>query len=302
LRHGECAGDTGYFGRTGGLPLDQSADDARSLCFDSEPLAENLEITGNAEVFVELSRDMADAQLVCRLCEVTPSGASNLVVRQIRNLSMDEALDANEPFAQGEPIAYRIKMPSTAYRFSRGNRIRLAFGTSYWPLVWPTNHEANVSIVVRKSKIMLPQAMNAKSSSTKLPLPNRIPANSSFSIQSEGELERSHVLHPDGSTRSGWTLPRTTIQYQDIDTQIAVHTDAVYRTGPRPSDSRTTSFDITYGMDIRRADGLVVLQSMISATSCRDTLKVKGCTTITWNDEIVADKGWDHSYSLPLKP
>ncbi len=302
LRHGECAGDTGYFGRTGGLPLEQSTDDARSLCFDSEPLAEDLEITGNAEVFVELSRDTADAQLVCRLCEVAPSGASNLVVRQIRNLSLDEDLDAHESFIQGKPIAYKIEIPSTAYRFSRGNRIRLAFGTSYWPLIWPINHEANVSIVVRKSKIGLPQAMNARSLSTKLPPPNKLPANSSFSIQSKGELERSHVLNPDGSTESGWTLPRTAIRYQDIDTQIAVHANAMYRTDTQPPDSRTTRFDITYGMDISRADGLAVLQSAISATSCRDKLKVKGCTTITWNDEIVADKVWDHSYSLPLKP
>ena len=38
LRVGQGAGDTGYFGRQGGEPLDQRDDDALSLTFDSPPL------------------------------------------------------------------------------------------------------------------------------------------------------------------------------------------------------------------------------------------------------------------------
>ena len=73
-QHGACAGDTGYFGRAGGLPLDQSPDDARALCFDTESLETEVHLVGHAEFHCGIVRDLAQAQLACRLCEVDTNG------------------------------------------------------------------------------------------------------------------------------------------------------------------------------------------------------------------------------------
>ena len=54
---GAASGDTGYFGREGGLPLDQRVDDALSLVFESEPLPEALEVLGAARLEVSLESD-----------------------------------------------------------------------------------------------------------------------------------------------------------------------------------------------------------------------------------------------------
>ena len=94
LAHGACAGDTGYFGRVGGLPLDQAADDGRSLCFDSAVLAEEMTVFGHAELEVRIIPDKLPAQLACRLCDVAPDGQSNLIARAVLNLEMDDALTA----------------------------------------------------------------------------------------------------------------------------------------------------------------------------------------------------------------
>ena len=55
LRHGQCAGDTGYFGRVGGLPLDQVPDDECSLRFDSRQLGADLCIVGRAKLSIDLT-------------------------------------------------------------------------------------------------------------------------------------------------------------------------------------------------------------------------------------------------------
>ena len=63
-----------------GLPQDQSDDDVKSLAFTSEPLAEDLEISGAPEAVIHaaiVSGD--DANLVAKLCDVDPDGGSALI-------------------------------------------------------------------------------------------------------------------------------------------------------------------------------------------------------------------------------
>ena len=68
-------------------PVDQRADDGRSLSFTSEPLPERLELLGNVRVELELESDRPVAQLAARLCDVAPDGTSSLVTRGVLNLT-----------------------------------------------------------------------------------------------------------------------------------------------------------------------------------------------------------------------
>ncbi|MGG7381587.1 CocE/NonD family hydrolase C-terminal non-catalytic domain-containing protein, partial [Escherichia coli] len=62
-------------------PPDQRAEDGRSLCFDSEPLEEPLEILGFPEAVLTVTVDRPLALVACRLCDVAPDGSSLLVTR-----------------------------------------------------------------------------------------------------------------------------------------------------------------------------------------------------------------------------
>ena len=74
-RVGLAAGDWCGFGGAAEAPGDQREDDARSLTFDSAPLAERLEILGAPVVTLELAVDRPAAQLAVRLNDVTPDGS-----------------------------------------------------------------------------------------------------------------------------------------------------------------------------------------------------------------------------------
>ena len=61
-------------GQSADLAPDQRPDDAVSLLFDSDPLAEPLELLGFPEAVLTLASDRPDALVCVRLCDVFPDG------------------------------------------------------------------------------------------------------------------------------------------------------------------------------------------------------------------------------------
>ncbi|MXZ81609.1 MAG: CocE/NonD family hydrolase [Gammaproteobacteria bacterium] len=298
LRHGECAGDTGYFGRLGGLPLEQSADDGRSLCFDSAPLEEDLDLIGHAELSFDIVRDLVEAQLVCRLCEVTPDDQSSLVVRQIRNLALDDTLDDLSPFSDGKPARYRVRLPSTAYRFVRGNRIRLALGTSYWPLAWPPSRPASVRILTRQARLILPSLVHKAGLSVPLPEARSLPARRSWKSESEGQLQREQPEPADHRIDSSWNQPRITFRFPEAGIAISLSTSAHYRTDTRDWSELTCTMD--HVIEIFRKDGTARIGSSLFSRADHGGLEIQCTLSVHWNRTNIAEKVWRHAYLPPF--
>lgn len=143
---GAAGGSWVYFGGE----RDQREDDAGSLCFDSEPQAEPLEILGAPSLSLELSSDRELGCLVARLCDVAPDGRSTRVCYGVLNLAHREG---HEP---GVRFPLRLRLNDAAHAFAPGHRLRLALSTSYWPVVWPAPAPAVLQIDVAASALELP--------------------------------------------------------------------------------------------------------------------------------------------------
>ena len=74
-------------GHSADLPPDQRGDDGHSLCFDSAPLEQPLEILGFPEATLRLAVDRPLALVCVRLCDIAPDGSSLLVTRGLLNLT-----------------------------------------------------------------------------------------------------------------------------------------------------------------------------------------------------------------------
>ena len=294
LRHGECSGDTGYFGRFGGLPLEQSADDARALCFDSAPLENDLDLIGHAEWYCEIERDHAEAQLVCRLCEVTADGESHLVTRQILNLALDQILDKTTDFVAGEPVSYRMRFPSTAYRFTRGNRIRLAIASSYWPLVWPAAERAAIRLLSKQAYLHLP-AMNCFTGlSAPLPPARQLPEQPSWTVTSAGPLQRIQGEFVDGRVESSWQQPQITFHFQQVGLAISLSTNTRYNLAL--TGSGIMGFEIEHVIAIQRSDGVAHIRSSLNAESDQSGLALEATLSVQGDAECMAEKTWRKKY------
>ena len=89
-------------GTPGDWPLDQRAEDGRSLVFTSAPLEAPLEIMGFPEVTLQLAVDRPAALVCVRLCDVAPDGCSKLVTRQVLNLTHRDGHERPTPLTPGE--------------------------------------------------------------------------------------------------------------------------------------------------------------------------------------------------------
>ncbi|HET9169047.1 MAG TPA: CocE/NonD family hydrolase [Actinospica sp.] len=144
------------FGNPGDLPPDQRAEDGRSVCFDTAPLAGRLEILGRPSIRVRLTCPAERANVIARLCDVAPDGASTLVSRGVLNLQARGGRDRKTPWVPGETGDVEFELNSAGHAFAAGHRIRVALSSAYWPWIWPHAEGAGFDVDAARSAIRLP--------------------------------------------------------------------------------------------------------------------------------------------------
>ncbi len=112
-------------------PIDQRAIESRSdvLVFTTDPLTEDLEITGQIQAFLHAATDAEDTAFSVRLTDVYPDGKSLLVADGITRLS--HVIPATA--AKNEPQEVAVDLASTSLVFAKGHRIRVIISSSNYP-------------------------------------------------------------------------------------------------------------------------------------------------------------------------
>ena len=292
LRLGLASGDTGYFGRHGGLPLDQSADDGRSLCFDSAPLDRDFLLFGKAEAHLVVSCGTPSSQLSLRLNDVAPDGTSARVALAVRNLHLDDMLDAPDTSPGSGPRCVRIAFPTAAYRFRVGHRVRLAIGSSCWPMIWPSPDTASVRI--EGGQLMLPRLTGEpRHLSRPLPAPVDLPASRSWDVVAAPRLERfSHDLD-HGPLACGWHQPYSALRYRDTGVTFGFETRAEHRLHPDNPLSAESTFE--HRIVCERPDGTASVGCRVTASSTESQFRLQGRLTAAWDGEQVGERRWEIS-------
>ncbi len=128
------------------LLVDQRADDARWLCFDSAPLEDELEILGLPHVVLALASDRPNALVAVRLCDVSPSGVSTLVTRGQLNLTHREDHAEPSPLEPGKRYGVRVRLDMIAHVFRPGHLLRVAVSPTSWPSAWPSPEPVTLTV------------------------------------------------------------------------------------------------------------------------------------------------------------
>jgi putative CocE/NonD family hydrolase len=137
-------------------PPDQRPDDALSLSFDSEPLAEDLAMLGAPLVALELAADRPSALVAVRLCEVRPDGASARISYGVLNLTHRDGHEDIAPLTPGRRTRVEVRLNDNAHVFAAGSRIRVCLSTALWPLVWPSPEPVGLTVFAGASHLSLP--------------------------------------------------------------------------------------------------------------------------------------------------
>ena len=175
----------------GNLPGDQNIDDAMSLCWETEPLDEAVDILGRPVLRLAVAIDQPQGNLIARLVDVHPDGAANLIARGVLNLCHRDGNASPEAMVPGDFHDVTIALDETGYRMAPGHRLRLALSTAYWPLVLPSPH-AVTATVGAGAELVLPLLGDAPEAAPALPAdPDPLPK---YPVLSQGHSRR-HVEH-----------------------------------------------------------------------------------------------------------
>lgn len=289
---GAASGDTGYFGREGGLPLDQRRDDALSLVFESEPLPEAFEVLGSGRLHVALESDRPVATLAVRVNDVHPDGTVGRVTWTVRNLALDDRGRTLRPLVPGDARSASVAFPNTAYRFAAGHRLRLALSCGYWPLVWPAPLPARIAVRLAGARLVLPvRNQAAEEVPVKLAGPVDVAGPPTRAVVPARALVRwPESEGGDGVRSSGWHLPYRCTRFDDIDLEFGVETRAEYRMGMDDPDGASARFE--HRMHFAREGWAVDLTGIAELRSTADAWHPGGWLEARENGELVFERTW----------
>ena len=156
LTVGLFAGKWCSYSATPDLPHDQREEDGGALVFDSEPLAEDLELLGAPELEVEVTSDRPVALLAARLSDLAPDDRATRVTYGLLNLTHRDGHEQPRPLEPGRPVRVRLRLNGIAQNFPAGHRLRLALSTSYWPMAWPPPEPVRLTVALAGCRLLLP--------------------------------------------------------------------------------------------------------------------------------------------------
>jgi uncharacterized protein len=267
-----------------GMPLEQGADDLLSLTYTSEPLAEDTEISGAPELSLRAElRSGADVNLVAKLCDVDPSGASSLVTTGWLRGSLRSSTARHEPLRAGEIQEFRIAMWSTSYLVPKGNRLRVSIACADFPRIWPTPTNPEIRVIfggARASAIALPVVPQERVAGPEIRRPAAPPPPSPMrpTWKIERDLASGDVSVTTGE-KTGFPLPQGG--------SIEVDHVAVARVAAARPDGAAVEGDTKI-----RVRAPVIGEVEVATTSWVSQTGLALSGRVTMNGRVVFEKRW----------
>lgn len=116
-------------------PYDQRPVEMRNdvLCYTSQPMEEDTEITGPIQAVVYAASDAADTDWTAKLVDVSPSGYAMNLCDGIIRARYRESLSSPTLIQPGKVYEYQINVGATGNVFRKGHQIRIEISSSNFP-------------------------------------------------------------------------------------------------------------------------------------------------------------------------
>lgn len=156
-QHGLFSGVFCPFGLKGEYPGDQRNENGYATLFTSEPLEEDISLLGFPKLKVEFSSDKPLANMIVRLNHLLPDGSSTRVSWGVLNLTHLNSHEFPEKLVPHQKYEATIELNAIGYTIPKGHRMEVAISPTYWPHIWPSPEEVNLTVYLNeKTKLLLP--------------------------------------------------------------------------------------------------------------------------------------------------
>ena len=271
------------------LPIDQRADDAFSMTFDTDPLEEGLEILGFPQAILHVSATAPQANWIVRLCDVAPDGTSTLVSKGILNGAHRDSHIEPEPLIPGEVYELEFNLKVISWVFPKGHRVRVAIANADFPNLWPTPYPMSTKLYVdadRPSRVVLPV----------------VPAGTAFRSYEPPDLEGRSVASGPGPADQ-WEVTR-----DEMDQTVTVFRETIQPYGDMERRWSTVS-DRDPARATIRAEGssevehdgrVIICNSWMTLESDAEAFQIHVRRELRVDGELQYEKEWEDTIPRDL--
>ncbi|MEM7335353.1 MAG: CocE/NonD family hydrolase C-terminal non-catalytic domain-containing protein, partial [Chloroflexota bacterium] len=273
------------------LPSEQRLDDALSVCFETEPLEEAIEVIGKPRLQLTLKSTKPSGFLVARLCDVAPNGASTRIAIGAYELSTRAGTQPHSPLSEDGKIQIEIELGGIAHRFEKGQRMRIALSNAYWPMMWPSNQEDVITLFTNGATLSLPTPTEFHSYSGFQQGDGCEPLSKTAISSPVFERELIRDM-PSGQAAYRITDAAPRVQFDDHKIETWNATTRVYRI----NEHQPTSAEMTIQRDIEVSRGKWDVKTRIEATIESDSNYYYSDVTLTaqLNGEAIVKRTFEN--------
>jgi uncharacterized protein len=163
---GFAAGRWISYGDDTNAPDDQCLEAGGSLIFDSPIFEHSQDILGSPVLNLRIASSRKTAFVAAVFSELLPSGGATKLSYGLCNLSHRNSHEHPDPPVPDKFIEVQIVLNHCGQRISKGNRIRLAISSSYFPITWPSPESAVITVDCSMSSLALPYRSHGPLDST----------------------------------------------------------------------------------------------------------------------------------------
>jgi hypothetical protein len=272
-------------------PQEQSADDAASLVFDSDPLEALHDVFGMPVLSLRIAADRPVAKLAARLCEVTPDGRSWLVAYGVLNLTHRGGHAAPQPLTPGEYYDVRLPFYLTGRRVWTGSRLRLAISESLWPLLWPSPEPAVLTLDLASAMLTLPLRPV-----TEIEAESPIPPAPGLPSSGRGDPEVTRGTADDGAVTYTEVWPSGGGTIEATGTKLE-RSGANVEASMRPGEPLSCRWRTWHCVRYARGDWDCTLEAEAELTADAETFQLRERLTAKRGEAVVFER--EHANAIP---
>ena len=273
-------------------PLDQNGETGLMTIFETEALEEEFDLLGFPLFHARVASDTHQANVAAVLSAVGEDGRANLVSYGVLNLTHRASHSRPERMPLTEPQAVTIQLNACGQRVDKGQRLRLALSTAYWPVIWPANEKATLTIEPGSARLDLPVRPRRDSDNELAPFPPPEGASpATIKQHSQGFYDRRR--HVDLSTGAEVNSRRSSIGTEThVHTGLEIKRFSNERFEIHPDDPNSAIGNCHWCQSYSRDDWVAETRTDVSVHALRDCWRIEARLVARDADGVVAERKW----------
>ena len=271
-------------------PLDQNFEAGLMTSFETAPLDADMEWLGFPMLHAEVISSVPQANLAATLSVVNTDGKATLVSYGVLNLTHRNSHASPEPMPEGKAETVVLQFNACGHKVLKGQRIRLSLSTAYWPVIWPSQSAATLTM-----------------QGTRLDLPLR-QAGAAVDLAAFDQPEAAQPLAKEVLSEGSFSRTRMTDyltgmerieRFADTGEEKHLHTGMCVRYIQReqfdihPDDPNSASGQQNWVKAYRRGDWMAKVETEVRVEAHGDCWHITAHLTARDADGVVMERSWD---------